>query len=114
MGTWIYGCDVCQNVCPMNKNKWEEKEDFAGLSDVTQYLSLESIWKMGEKTFLEIIQPRFWYIGQDGLWIWKCNALRAMANSGDKKYHKYIKEAVKDRDHNIRNMALWACQKLGI
>ncbi|HWQ47866.1 MAG TPA: 4Fe-4S double cluster binding domain-containing protein [Methanosarcina sp.] len=114
MGTWIYGCDVCQNVCPKNKNRWEEKEDFAGLSDVTQYLSLESIWKMDEKTFLEIVQPRFWYIGQDGLWIWKCNALRAMANSEDKKYHKYIKEAVKDPDHNIRNMALWACQKLGI
>ena len=114
LGTWIYGCDVCQNVCPKNKNKWEEKEDFADLSDVTQYLSLESIWKMDEKTFLEIVQPRFWYIEQNGLWIWKCNALRAMANSGDKKYNKYIKEAVKDPNSNIRNMALWACQKLGV
>ena len=114
METWVYGCDVCQNVCPMNKNKWEEKEDFVDLSDVTQYLSLESLWKMDEKTFLEVIQPRFWYVGQDGLWIWKCNVLRAMANSGDKRYHEYIKEAMKDSDHNIRNMAFWACQKLGI
>ncbi len=114
MGTWVYGCDICQNVCPMNKNKWEEKEDFAGLSDVTQYLSLESIWKMDEKTFLEMVQPRFWYIGQDGLWIWKCNALRAMANSGDQKYHAYLKEALKNPDQNIRNTALWACQQLGI
>jgi epoxyqueuosine reductase len=114
MGTWVYGCDVCQNVCPMNKKKWEEKEDFVDLSEITQYISLESLWKMDEKTFLEVIQPRFWYIGQKGLWIWKCNALRAMANSGDKKYHKYLKEAVKDRDSNIQNMALWACQKLGI
>lgn len=54
------------------------------------------------------------YIGQDGLWIWKLNALRAMANSGDQKYHKYLKEALKDRDSNIRNMAVWAYQKLGI
>jgi epoxyqueuosine reductase len=114
MGTWVYGCDICQNVCPMNKNKWEEKENFVDLSDVAQYLSLESLWKMDEKTFLDIIQPRFWYIGQDGLWIWKCNALRAMVNSGDNKYHEYIKEAVEDRDPNIRNMGAWACQKLGI
>jgi epoxyqueuosine reductase len=114
MGTWVYGCDVCQNVCPMNKRKWEEKEDFVDLSDITQYISLESLWKMDEKTFLEVIQPRFWYIGPDGLWIWKCNALRAMANSGEEKYHKYIKEAMKDSDHNVRNMADWACQKLRI
>lgn len=53
-------------------------------------------------------------IGQDGLWIWKCNALRAMANSGDQKYHEYIKEAMEDPDQNIRNTALWACQQLGI
>lgn len=114
MGTWVYGCDVCQNVCPMNKNKWEEKEVFVDLSDVAQYLSLERLWKMDEKTFLEVIQPRFWYIGKDGLWIWKYNALRAMVNSGDKEYHKYIKEARKEGNQNIRNMGIRACQKLGI
>jgi epoxyqueuosine reductase len=114
METWVYGCDVCQNVCPMNKNKWEEKENFVDLSDVTQYLSLERLCKMDEKTFLEVIKPRFWYIGKDGLWMWKCNALRAMVNSGDKKYHEYIKEAIKEDNKNIRDMAFWACQKLGI
>jgi epoxyqueuosine reductase len=114
MGTWVYGCDICQNVCPMNKHKWEEKENFVDLSDVIQYISLESLWEMDEKTFLEVIQPRFWYIGQDGLWIWKYNVLRAMANSGDKKYHEYIKEAMRDSNHNIRDLAVWACKKLGL
>lgn len=114
MGTWVYGCDICQNVCPKNKNTWEEKEDFIDLSDITPYLSLESIWKMDERTFLDVIQPRFWYIGQDGLWIWKCNALRAMINSRDPKYHSYIKKALENPDQNIRRTALWACQQLGI
>ncbi|MDQ1276736.1 MAG: epoxyqueuosine reductase [Euryarchaeota archaeon] len=114
MGTWVYGCDVCQNVCPKNKNKWEEKENFIDLSDIAPYLSLESIWNMNEEIFLNVIQPRFWYIGQDGMWIWKCNALRAMANSGEQKYHEYIKEAVENPDQKIRNTALWACQQLGI
>jgi epoxyqueuosine reductase QueG len=26
-GTWVYGCDTCQYVYPMNKNKWKEKKD---------------------------------------------------------------------------------------
>ncbi|HIH95060.1 TPA: hypothetical protein HA338_13930 [Methanosarcina acetivorans] len=89
-------------------------ENFIDLSDIAPYLSLESIWNMDEEIFLNVIQPRFWYIGQDGLRIWKCNALRAMANSGDRKYYEYIKEAVENPDRNIRNTALWACQQLGI
>jgi hypothetical protein len=48
----------------MNKKKWDEKEDFVDLSDATQYISFESLWKMDKKTFLEVIQPRFWYIGR--------------------------------------------------
>lgn len=46
-----------------------KKGDFIDLSDVAQYLSLKRLWKMDEKTFFEVIQPHFWYIGQDGLWI---------------------------------------------
>jgi epoxyqueuosine reductase len=114
MGTWVYGCDVCQNVCPRNKNKWEDGEEFIDLNDIAPYLSLESIWEMEAKTFLELIQPRFWYIEKDELWLWKCNALRAMANSGEKKYHGYIKDAMKHSDSNIRSMASWASKKLGI
>ena len=114
MRTWIYGCDVCQDVCPMNKNKWDNNERFPKLDELAEFLTLENIVEMDEEMFLSIVQPRFWYIEKNGLWIWKCNAIRAMANSNDVKYHKYIMKACTDRNENIRNMAVWARNRLGL
>ena len=114
MGTWLYGCDVCQDVCPKNKHAWVEEREFPGLESIVDLLTPEKIAEMDEKTFLEIIQPRFWYIPKGNIWLWKCNAIRAMANSHDAKYHTYIRQACRESDENVRSMASWACKKLGI
>jgi len=113
MGSWIYGCDVCQDVCPKNKNKWVEEKEFPGLKDILELLTPEKIFEMDEKTFLETINPRFWYIGDKKMWLWKCNALRAMVNSKEGKYDHYITKASCDNDENIKAMADWALCKLG-
>jgi len=110
MGTWMYGCDVCQNVCPMNKGKWSEEEDFPGLDDMVSFLSLEQILTMDENTLLNIIYPRFSYISKDRIWLWKCNAIRAMVNSRDNRYYDLIKDACKDDNAKIKAMAISACK----
>jgi epoxyqueuosine reductase len=114
MGTWMYGCDACQDACPKNRNKWIEENEFPELNGIADLLAPEKIAEMDEKTFLEVIQPRFWYIGKEGLWLWRCNAIRAMANSGDPKYHACISRACGDHDEKVRNVARWACMKAGI
>lgn len=114
MGTWIYGCDICQNVCPRNKNKWDANENFPQLDQLNEFVKLENILQMDQDKFLRIIQPRFWYVEKDSLWIWRCNALQAMVNSNNEKYHKYIKEACTDENKNVREMAAWACNKLDL
>jgi epoxyqueuosine reductase len=112
MGTWLYGCDLCQDVCPLNKNRWDEEREFPGLDEFSKILTLPNLSEMDDDSFIQTIYPKLWYIEKDQLWLWRCNLLRAMANSRNKDYLHYIKPALKHSNENIKEMAAWAYERL--
>lgn len=81
MGGWIYGCDICQEVCPLNKGKWIEKEKLQYLEEITEFLTPEALADMDMKTYKEIVHPLFYYIPVDDIERWHRNARRALRSS---------------------------------
>lgn len=111
-GEWIYGCEVCQDVCPMNKDKWKGEDHFPGVPELSEYLTPERILEMEEDYYKKNIQPRFFYLKPDELWKWKVNALCFMRNNYVESYRPYILAACENENEKIREMARSVCKEL--
>lgn len=114
LGRWIYGCDICQDICPVNKGKLTGDKDFPLLAEFEEYLQPENLLTMSEDVFNNIVNPRFPYISKDDIWRWRCNALRSMINSGNEEYHRIILEQREHEDERVREIAKWGCRVLGL
>ncbi|MGM0125275.1 epoxyqueuosine reductase [Enterococcus sp. AZ194] len=107
----IYGCDICQLVCPYNKGKdFHFHEEMEPEIEVV-YPKLKPMLSLSNKDFKE----KFGHLA--GSWRGKKplqrNAIIALANLGDRTALPEIWQAAHDVRPVIRGTAAWAIGKLG-
>lgn len=109
VGEKIYGCDECQNACPMNKDFYANQTEFPGINELKELLNPYQILKMSLSEISSILGKKFWFISKERPWVWKCNSIIALANKNEGI--ETIKQFVNDENNEIRDTALWAMKK---
>jgi epoxyqueuosine reductase len=112
IGTRMYGCDVCQDVCPMNKDTWEHKDIFPDLSNVSSFLSPAAILDAGYEEIEHNLMTKFFYIKKESLWRWKLNAINALVNTYQAGDDLHIRHSLDDTCEIVRKKAQWALEKI--
>lgn len=107
MRNQIYGCDVCQLVCPKNKIIFDKisNNDYYDL-----LIDLEELMQISNKEFA------FKYGHMAGSWrgknIWKRNALIAIANLRLESMFEMVKNELSNPSDMIKIYAAWCLKKL--
>ena len=112
LGRCLYGCDICQSVCPYNKNKMTGGTDFPGLKEITEYMSPEKIMIMDYEEIERKLSNKYWYINPKYLWKWKINALIFMSNNFVEDYRDPINSGIYDKNKRVRNFAKRISKKI--
>jgi len=106
MGDWLFGCDICQDVCPWNRKAPESTvEEFRPDKDLTP-TSLTWLLSLSELEFRERFRktPLF-RPGRSGI---LRNAAIVAGNSGDSRFIPSLSTALSDADELVRGAAAWA------
>jgi epoxyqueuosine reductase len=111
-GDWIFGCDVCQDVCPWNQQfAREAKDERLSFRDDLQGLDPEAILDMDEATF------RARYSGTslmrakwEGM---RRNACIVLGNRRRETAVPALARALEDDDPVVRSHAAWALGRIG-
>ncbi|MEN2998080.1 MAG: tRNA epoxyqueuosine(34) reductase QueG [Brevinematia bacterium] len=114
MGSWTFGCDVCQEVCPFNRslNSKATKPRIKEFSlNVTPFLNLREVMRISSSNqFRKLFKRKaFLRAGRRGL---IRNSIITAVNNGAKSLKEEIYLLSKDTDEVISATAKWALDNL--
>jgi epoxyqueuosine reductase len=111
MGEWVFGCDICQEVCPWNGDPMGELAAEFVTPAARRELSLAAVLGGAESDLRELLRgtpllrPKV-----DGL---KRNVAVAMGNRRDPGYIAPLAEALESDSREVRRHSAWALGEIG-
>jgi epoxyqueuosine reductase len=114
VGDWIFGCDVCQDVCPFNRTAPASPETTAAFAAHPRFadVSPEALLTMdedGHRAFAQGSPLR--RAGCEGL---ARNAALVLANTGNRRALPVLQRAAAEHPSEVvRDAAGWAVERLG-
>jgi epoxyqueuosine reductase len=110
LGAQVYGCDICQDVCPWNRGIEKRRAREPLPEDATPHVSLVD-WLRSDP---EELRRRFarLYVPRDEGRRLRLNALVAAGNVGGDGERDAVQACLDDPDETMRELAAWALARL--
>jgi epoxyqueuosine reductase len=109
---WLFGCDICQDVCPWNRKAPAGKESsLLGKAMLSAgSLNLIELFNYTDEQWRKRFKhTSLWRAKRQGL---LRNACLVLGNELNREAYPYLKKAMHDEDEGVRNAATWACQQI--
>ena len=110
MGDWVFGCDICQDVCPWNHGAPKSTESaFAPQAELNP-LELTELFDLDEAAFRQRFRHTpLWRAHRRGL---LRSAAIVLGNQADPKSLLALTKGLHDKEPLVRGAAAWALGKI--
>jgi epoxyqueuosine reductase len=110
LGDAVYGCDICQDVCPWNRGVERRRRERKPPPDATPVVSLVD-WLEEDGSALVAEFDRLYVPRNDPRWL-RRNALVALGNTGRVEHLEAVAAYLDDEDEILREAAAWAYARI--
>jgi epoxyqueuosine reductase len=110
LGAQVYGCDICQDVCPWNRGIEKRRTGATPQAAAQPHVSLVD-WLRVDADELRARYERLFVPRNDGRWL-RRNALVAAGNVGGAEERDAVSGYAADDDEMLREHAAWALERL--
>jgi len=106
----VYGCDICQDVCPWNRGVEKRRTGHAPPADAEPFVSLVD-WLEAEDADLRVRYDRLYVPRNDPRFL-RRNALVAAGNAGGATERAAVERYAASDDPLLREHAQWALERM--
>ena len=110
LGAQVYGCDICQDVCPWNRGVEKRRAGDVLPAGAEPHVSLVE-WLRADPAELRRRYARLYVPRNDGRRL-RLNALVAAGNAGGDGEREAVSAYLDDPDSATRELAAWAAARL--